>query len=92
MVGAMVVCSCAAPAGVAANLPITKGPNSQVLATAIRVVNDICGPSARSIPLGRAGDLQRERLARDGDHGLGQGVDGGGRRRHGRVPACALWP
>src|SRR5271163_42340 len=49
IVGAIVVCNCAAPAGLAANLWITRGPNNQVLATAMRVMNGICGARAASI-------------------------------------------
>ena len=49
MVGAMVVCRPAAPAGVLASSSISSGPNSQVLATTMRVISPPCGATARTI-------------------------------------------
>ena len=43
MVGAMVVCSSAAPDGVAAACLMISGSNSQRLAIAMRIMNEPCG-------------------------------------------------
>jgi hypothetical protein len=55
MVGAMVVCSMAAPAGVLAVWLTSSGENSQVLAAAILMVVELCG--ARLFSMSAPGPL-----------------------------------
>ena len=63
MVGAMVVCSVAAPAGVAAILAISSGSNSQSFATATFTPRPASGASVRI--MSAAGPLKRIGNGRD---------------------------